>query len=109
MRSWEGINLIVAGHGGNGPKLQTFCEMHDSDRNLAHCDLDLIAQFDCWKTRLFDGVPRPAKLACRADEDTDLVRLNSLFDPAYYPPTNRLGLLLWVIESLDLRGRAVEH
>jgi hypothetical protein len=37
------------------------------------------------------------------------VRLNSLFDPACDPCTNRLGLLFRVVESLDRRGRAVEY
>jgi hypothetical protein len=53
--------------------------MHCADRELARRDLDLVAEFRCWNTASFDGVPRPAKLAGRADEDTDLVRLNPLF------------------------------
>jgi hypothetical protein len=83
----RGNDLVVARHDGDGTEFQPLREMHRSDRDLALCDLNPVAEFDGWKTGLFDDVPRPAKLAGRADEHADLVRLHSLFDPACDPPT----------------------
>jgi hypothetical protein len=55
---------------------------------------------------LFDGIPRRAKIAGRADERADFLRLKSVFYPACDPVPNRLRLLFPVIESLDRRNAA---
>jgi hypothetical protein len=107
LLQWD--DLVVARDHRDRAKLQPLRQMHGSDRELARRDLDLVADFDRRNTGLFDGVPRPAKLAGRADEDADLVRLHSLFDPAGDPCANRLRLLFRVIEGFDCRGWPVEH
>jgi hypothetical protein len=48
--------------------------MHGFDRDLAGRGLNPVAEFDGWKTGLFDDVSRVAKLAGRADENADRVR-----------------------------------
>src|SRR6516225_6515053 len=83
--------------------------MHRADGDLARRNLDLVAEFDCLDARLFEGAPRSAKLAGRADEDANFVWLNPLFDPTFEPCTNGLGLLLRVVEDFDLWGRAIEY
>ena len=90
MRSWEGLSRLR--HDRDGTKLQALREMHRADRELAGRDVDLVAEFDRLNTALFDGVSRAAKLAGRADEDPDFLRLNSVDDPSGDPLANRLGL-----------------
>ena len=73
-----GDDLVIARHDRDGTKLQTLGEMHGFDRDLAGRGLNPVAEFDGWKTGLFDDVSRVAKIAGRADENADRVRLNSI-------------------------------
>jgi hypothetical protein len=63
-------------------------------------------EFDRRDAGLFDGIPCRAKIAGRADERADFLRLKSVFYPACDPVPNRLRLLFPVIESLDRRNAA---
>src|SRR5882757_9409523 len=83
--------------------------MHRADRDLARRDLDPVGDFDRLNIDSPDRVPRPAKLAVRANEYADLVRLSSFSNPSGEPFADALGLLFRIVESLDYRGRAVEH
>jgi hypothetical protein len=67
---WD--NLVIACHNRDDSEFQPLCEMHGSDRDLARRNLDLVAEFDRLDTGLFDGIPRPPKLAGGADEDSNL-------------------------------------
>ena len=93
-------DLLAARHDGDRTNFDPFRKMYRADQELAWRDLDPIAEFDRRDPGLFDGIPRPAKLAGRAAEHADFVPLKSVFDPALDPFPDRLGLLLRVIESL---------
>jgi hypothetical protein len=56
-------HLVIAPHDCDGTKFETLREMHRADRDLAGCDLDLVAEFDRLNTGLFDSTSRSAKLA----------------------------------------------
>jgi len=56
-------DLVVAGHDGDGAKLQPLRKMHRADRDLALRDLDPVTELDRRNTGLFDRGPRPAQLA----------------------------------------------